>query len=148
MKIEKIDKTNWEEAIALEIKPEQFKFLRENIALHSLAKCYIYPKKYTPFLIKYKTDAIGSFRLRNYIRGVNLISFFIDKNHQGNGLGRMSLRYFINWVKDTYPQASEIELWVKPENNPARLLYEREGFYYTGETNEDGCIYMELQFNT
>lgn len=147
MKIVPITKDNWEEAIELKILPEQYKYLRENVSMHSLAKCYIYPDKYSPWMIIHEDKPLGCFRLRDYRRGVNIVSFFIDKKYQGKGLGRMAMQTIIDWVREDFVNAIEIELWVIPENKPARKLYESLGFYYTGEENEHGCLYMELQLN-
>jgi diamine N-acetyltransferase len=145
MKFVEVTPDNWEAFIALDIAPQQQPWLRENTAMHSLAKCYVFPQKYHPYGIELDGQLVGCFRFRNYGRGVNIVSFFIDHRFQGRGLGRAARQHFISWTQQHYPRAVEIELWVKPENAPARKLYESLGFEYTGEVDAAGCLYMELQ---
>ena len=136
MKFIEITKENWETAIELKILPEQEKYLRHEVVLHSLAKCYLMPGKYIPYMIMEKNEPVGHFRFRTYIRGVNIVSFFIDYKHQGKGLGKKAMEYFKIWTREHHPIATEIELWVVPSNQKARMLYEKLGFIYTGETDK------------
>ena len=54
--------------------------------------------------------------------------------------------HLIEWVKEHYPKAGEIETAVVPENVVACHLYESLGFRYTGVKNAGGTVDMELQF--
>ena len=145
MRFVEITKDNWEAAIKLRPKRTQYRHLRGDVALHSLAKCYVMPGRYVPFLIEDDGRAVGCFRLRDYGRGVNLVAFFIDRQYQGRGLGRKAVRHFIAWVREHCPKAQEIEIWVGPENAAARSLYESLGFAYTGQVSATGNLYMELR---
>jgi RimJ/RimL family protein N-acetyltransferase len=148
MKFEPITKENWEEASLLRPKQSQYKFIRRDVVIHSLARCYVQedrPDKSVPYLIVHKGKFIGTFLFRNYGRGCNLTSFFIDRKYQGKGLGRQAVTAYISWVQRNYPNAQEIELCVSPKNAAARKLYESFGFEYTGEVSKLGNLYMELQ---
>lgn len=141
---------NWEEIIQLKPKDEQAPFLRTDIALHSLARCYVgrdRPDNFIPFAIQLDGKYIGSFLLRSYGRGCNLTSFFIDEKYQGQGLGRQALTKYLEFVKENYPEAREIEIAVAPGNKIAEGLYQSFGFEYTGEVTQRGNLYMELQLN-
>ena len=149
MKFERITAENWESASRLRPKRSQYQFLRRDIVLHSLARCYVQPDtpgKFMPYLIVHQGKYIGAFLFRYYGRGCNLTSFFIDRKHQGKGLGRLAVETYITWVQNHFPKAREIELCVSPENTAARKLYEGLGFQYTGELSELGNLYMECHF--
>lgn len=149
MHFEEITGENWEAASRLRPKRSQYKFLRRDIVLNSLARCYVQgarPDPWVPYLIVQDGQYIGAFLFRNYGRGCNLTSFFIDRKHQGKGLGRRAMETYLAWVRMHYPQAGEIELTVSPENLVASRLYESLGFFYTGEVSERGNLYMERHF--
>ncbi len=72
------------------------------------------------------------------------MAFFIDRNHQGKGLGRMAMLHLIDYVKEHFPKAEEIETCVLPDNALARRLYESIGFVCTGAYSDD-CMDMEMK---
>jgi diamine N-acetyltransferase len=149
MNFEQITKKNWEGVSELRPKQKQYRFIRRDIVLHSLARCFVQgekPDRLIPYAITHEGKFIGTFLFRNYGRGCNLTSFFIDHRFQGKGLGKLAVSTYIDWVKQNYPQAREIELCVSPQNHAARKLYEDFGFEYTGEKSKLGSLYMELHF--
>lgn len=149
MQFVEITKANWETASELRPKRSQYAFLPREVVLHSLARCYVEGEKrgkHIPFLILHEDKPVGAFLFRNYGTGTNLTSFFIDRKYQGRGLGRLAVQSYIEWVKENFPNAREIELAVGAENTAARKLYESFCFEYTGETSEKGNLYMELHF--
>ncbi len=149
MQFVEITKDNWKAACELRPKRSQYAFLPREVVLHSLARCYVQeekPDRYIPYLILHQGTPVGAFLFRNYGIGTNLISFFIDRNHQGKGLGRLAVQTYIDWVKANFPNACEIELAVSPDNTTARNLYESFGFDYTGETSAKGNLYMEFHY--
>ncbi len=98
-----------------------------------------------PFVIEHEGELVGSIRLRNYGHGVGFAALFIDHKHQGKGLGRKALLHLIDVVRERFPKAQEIETAVAPENTVARRLYESFGLDYTGVSNEDGTVDMEMR---
>ena len=149
MHFKTITRENWEAASRLRPKRSQYGLMRRDVVLHSLARCYVQaekPDKFVPYVIVHEGQFIGAFLFRNYGRGCNLTSFFIDRKHQGKGLGRKALLHLIDWVKEHYPKAGEIETAVLKDNAVARHLYESLGFQYTGVENAGGTLDMELQF--
>lgn len=150
MQFIEITSENWEEVIQLKPKDEQAPYLRTDIALHSLAKCYVRrdrPDRFIPYAIEQDGQLIGSFLLRSYGRGCNLTGFFIDEKFQGQELGRQALEYYLEFVQENYPDAREIELTIAPGNTIAERLYQSFGFEYTGEVSDRGNLYMELQLS-
>jgi len=55
-----------------------------------------------------------------------IINFYIDKEYQGNGFGKMMLDFVIRLSK--LCKANSISLEVRESNNRAILLYEKYGF--------------------
>ena len=110
MNFVEITKDNWEQAIKLKPKRQQYGHLRGDVSLHSLAKCYVFPGKYVPYLIEEGGKPIGCFRFRDYGKGVNLVAFFIDRKYQGRGLGRKAVEHFIEWVRQNYPKARDRDM--------------------------------------
>jgi len=142
-----ITEENWQEIVKLKPKDEQAPYLRPDIAMHSLARCYVQkdkPDRHIPFAIQENGRPVGAFLIRSYGRGCNLTSFFIDENFQGMGLGRIALTKFISYVKTNYPEAKEIEISIAPGNTIAENLYLSFGFEYTGEKSKKGNLFMEL----
>ena len=99
-----------------------------------------------PFAIEHDGKLVGAIRLRYYGHGVGFAAFFIDRRHQGRGLGKQTLLHLIHWVREHYPKAREIDTAVLPENAAACRLYESLGFRCTGVRNAGGTVDMELQF--
>ena len=148
MQFVEITEDNFSAAIELRPKRTQYRFARRETVLYSLGKAYVAsrPDEYMPLLIEYNGKLVGSIRLRNYGHGVGFAAFFIDRKHQSKGLGRQAMLHLIDWVKEHYPKAREIELAVSPENTVACHLYESLGFRCTGVKSSDGMVDMELQF--
>ncbi len=139
-----ITKDNFRQAIELRPKRTQYRFIRKEAVLYSMARAYLSPQEFVPCVIEENGRFVGAIRLRNYGRGIGFAAFFIDRKHQGKGLGRKALEHLIEWVRQNHPEAKEIETAVHSENNAARHLYESLGFRYTGVKSDSGTVDMEL----
>ena len=145
MRFVEITPDNWLEAIRLRPKPCQYKFTCREMVLYSLAKAHVFPPGVgLPYVIEEDGKLIGSIRIRDYRYGVGFAAFFIDRKHQGKGLGRRALLHLIDFVKRHYPNAKEIETAVHPDNAIACKLYESMGLAYTGVVSKDGIMDMEM----
>ncbi len=145
MRLVRIDASNWREAILLRPKRQQYKYIRREAVLYALAKtCVSRPGEYAPYVIEHDGRMVGAILVRNYGHGIGFAAFFIDRRHQGKGLGRMTLEHLLQWARKAYPSAREIETAVEPTNAPARRLYESLGFHYTGVVNPNGVLDMEM----
>ena len=140
-----ITKGNFRQAIELRPKRTQYRFIRKEAVLYSMARAYLSPQELVPFVIEENGRFVGAIRLRNYGRGIGFAAFFIDRKHQGKGIGRKALEHLIEWVRQNHPDAKEIETAVDPENHVACRLYENRGFRYTGVKNDSGTVDMELR---
>src|ERR1700691_2668171 len=62
---------------------------------------------------------------------VELISMFVRPQARGRGVGEALIDAMIDWARAK--NATSVHLWVTETNKHARLLYERCGFFLTGE---------------
>ncbi len=138
---------NWEEALKMEVFPEQKKFA-PTIA-ESLATAYIKPwdEAFDPYLIYIDEIMIGAFYLSytpdskdNYWLG----GFMIDKNYQNKGYGRRALPDILKFISSLHKKCQEIKLTVEQDNIVAQKLYKSLGFGDTGEKNKYGEIIYTL----
>ena len=143
MRFVNITEDNFERAIQLKPKRSQYRFIRAEAVLYSMGRAYI--AGHIPLVIEDDGKLIGAIRLRNYGHGVGFAAFFIDRKHQGKGLGKKAVLHLIDYVKEQFPKAGEIETAVFPENTVAARLYESVGFKYTGVVNANGTVDLEMQ---
>ncbi len=142
---EKYTRDNWEEAMKLEVLPEQKEFA-PTIA-ESLAAAYIKPwdEALDPYLIYVDDRMVGAFYLSytptskdDYWIG----GLLIDKNHQRQGYGKAALIEILKFVPSVHPNCVEMKLTVEKNNTVAQRLYKSLGFGDTGEVNKyDEIIY-------
>lgn len=145
MRFLRITKDNWNDAIRLMPKRGQYRYVRKEAVLYSMAKAFVSKQgEYTPLVIEEDGKLVGAIRVRNYGHGTGFAAFFIDRRCQGQGLGRKAVRNLVQWVRENYPKAVEIETAVDPDNAVARALYESEGFSYTGVVSATGVLDMEM----
>ncbi|MCL2372000.1 MAG: GNAT family N-acetyltransferase [Defluviitaleaceae bacterium] len=81
----------------------------------------------------------------NDLNYFNIDVFWIDKEHQGKGYGRIVMQEVLKLLK-TMPQGESagcIFLDYAPENEAARKLFTSFGFVETGEIH-DGCTCARL----
>ena len=67
-----------------------------------------------------------------------LVDVFVHEAHRRTGVATALVRAAKRWADE---QSRFLYLHVLPEN-PARLLYEQQGFEYTGEVKDDGAWWM------
>ncbi|MCU1739771.1 MULTISPECIES: N-acetyltransferase [unclassified Pseudomonas] len=58
----------------------------------------------------------------------------VDKNHQGQGLGRACMQALPDAVRSVWPASTHLMLMVDADNDTARGLYLKQGFVDSGET--------------
>ncbi len=147
MQFHEITHENFLQAIQLRPKRTQYRFICREAVLYAIGRAYtaIQPTDAMPFVISYKERYVGAIRLRYYGHGVGFSTFFIDRKHQGRGLGRLALEYLVEYVREHFPSAEEIETCVIPDNTMARQLYEKLGYEYTGVVNADTTMDMEMK---
>ena len=138
-----IDRTNWEEALKIEVLPEQKPFVPS--PLESLACAYIKPwdEAFDPYAIYSNDKLIGLWYLSytpesegNYWIG----GFQIDKQYQGQGLGKAAMIQILEYIPHIHPNCKVMNLTVETNNTLAQNLYKSLGFDDTKKLNKDGEI--------
>ncbi|MEM8863413.1 MAG: GNAT family N-acetyltransferase [Chloroflexota bacterium] len=132
-----ITQQNWEDAIKLDVKPDQRAFV-PSVAV-SIAKAYIQPDgvRYDPIGIydAESEEMVGfySFMHRPHNRRVVYISgFLIDYRYQRSGYGAAAMQKFLEKIPDDVPECEGVYLTVHPENVAAENFYSKFGFMKTG----------------
>ncbi|MCR8642016.1 GNAT family N-acetyltransferase [Paenibacillus sp. N1-5-1-14] len=150
IRIEPINKNNWEEALAISLHKSQEKLVPT--VIESLAWAYIKPwdEAFDPYVLRKDDKAYGFFYLSytpnstdNYWIG----GFQIDKGYQGNGLGKESLKKILEFIQEKHRQCEVISLTIEKGNDHARKLYEKLGFINQDRENQDGEIVYKLKLN-
>lgn len=77
-------------------------------------------------------DSVGMIRV-DIDGNEAVISYLIDKNHRGNGLGTYMIKAIENIVRDKFENVEKLIALVKHENYPSRRIFEKCGY----EKNEE-----------
>lgn len=136
--LREVTRDNWLDTLALEVEPEQQRFVASvtPIAAIALAKAYIRPGDATwePYAIYADSTVVGFLELA-YTPGSAddywLFHFFIDRRFQGRGYARHALSRLVALIQARFPVCAALQLVVHPENQRAQRLYTRAGFHET-----------------
>ncbi|MCM3038739.1 GNAT family N-acetyltransferase [Paenibacillus motobuensis] len=150
IRIEPIDKSNWEEALSISLLKSQEKFVPS--VIESLAWAYIKPwdEAFDPYILGKEDKVFGFFYLSYTPNSTNnywIGGFQIDKEYQGIGLGSQSLRRIVEFIQETHRQCEVISLTIESTNDHARKLYEKLGFVNQDRENQDGEVIYKLKLN-
>lgn len=145
--IEPINKSNWEDALAISLHKSQEKLVPS--VIESLAWAYIKPwdEAFDPYILRKDDKTVGFFYLSYTPHSTNnywIGGFQIDKNYQGIGLGTQSLTRIIEFIQEVHRQCEVISLTIEKSNAHARKLYEKLGFVNQGQENQDGEVIYKL----
>ena len=143
--LREITKDNLNEILELQVTKNQENFVASNAV--SLAQAHFYPEiawfraiyaDETPVgFIMLEDDPVNSL--------YHLWRFMIDARFQKCGFGRRALELAIEHVK-THPGAKALSTSCVPGEGSPGKFYEKMGFTYTGEKDEDGELIMQYQF--
>lgn len=152
---------NWQACLALEVAPEQRRFVNPNI--FSLAEAYAHSPacpedaeeyyRCLPFCICYGTEPVG-FAMVTYERecdadgksAYEIYRLMIDQRHQGKGYGREALRQLLAYAASAPCGAANcVQAQWHPENAASAALFASMGFTVTGQA-EDGAVFARKLF--
>ena len=143
--LREITRENLYEILELQVTKNQENFVASNAV--SLAEAHFYPEiawfraiyaDETPVgFIMVEDDPLNSL--------YHLWRFMIDASFQKCGFGRRALELAIEHVK-TRPGAKALSTSCVPGEGSPGKFYEKMGFTYTGEKDEDGELVMRYQF--
>jgi diamine N-acetyltransferase len=149
IRLERVSRDNWEQAITLDIADDQRRFLETPSILYGIAEVQFHPT-YLPHVI-YDGDTMVGFVVYGYLPEDHakwwIPLLIIDRRYQGKGYGRAAMGAVIQAVRAQAPDSTEIALNFKPDNTVAERLYSSLGFVRTAEVDDKGQITMRLKFD-
>ncbi len=146
-----VTRENWQDALGLEVLPEQLHFVADYvpIAAIALAKAYIRPGGlvWTPYAFYRDTTMVGFTELAYDPASEEeywFFHFFIDSQFQGQGYGKQALQILLQFIKRQFAACRAIQITVHPDNERAIRLYSDAGFQATGEERWEEEVYKLL----
>lgn len=143
-----ITQENWREALRLTVQPDQQRFISDYSPIVALALAKAYLRLggaiWSPYAIYADSTMVGFVELAYEPDTADqywIFHFFIDRQYQGRGYGKVALQHFIERVKHDHPQSQSLQLVVHPENLRAQRLYKSAGFRPAGEERWGEPVY-------
>ncbi|GGG61289.1 GNAT family N-acetyltransferase [Paenibacillus radicis (ex Gao et al. 2016)] len=131
IRLEQINRSNWEHCIRLKLKEEQQTFMASN--LYSIAELQFLPGFKAAAV--YLDDRVIGFAMygvdpddSNYW----IYRFMIDESEQGKGYGTEAMKQLVGMIGSAFDRTDVIMLGYHPDNEGARRLYNRAGFQIEG----------------
>lgn len=128
VRLERITKANWEEAIDLKVAEDQRMFVASN--LYSIAEASFYPDELTAYAVYDDSKMVG-FVMYGYdaeeLGGYSIIRLMVGEHFQRQGYGRAAMQAMIDDLKQK-PDCTTIYISFVPENDVGRALYASLGF--------------------
>lgn len=131
-----IDLSNWRAALAVQVTPEQLRYVAgyQPVALLILAKAYVQPRGlfWEPLAVTAAGSVVAVVALAHASRYSELLHFVVDAPRQGAGIGSAAVELLVAHIVRTRPDAQDVRLTVHPDNEGAQRLYQSRGFLPTG----------------
>lgn len=138
IKLEPITEDNFIDAFNLQLDEGQDRFVSHPI--RSLAQAYVYRNQCQPFGI-YNDEKMVGYVMIIYdydIPEYDIWHMMIDKNSQGCGYGLDAIEKCLDYIDTkTFGESNRVVLTCNKENNVALHIYQKIGFTFTGEQDED-----------
>lgn len=144
VKIEKMTTQHLADVITLSVVEEQKKFVGSIEDILANANAQI-----RPHVILVDNNIVGFFLIdtsysktydfASQSHSIGLRSFFISKEHQGNGYAKQAILALPNYLSEAYPHHSKIFLTVNCQNPIAKDLYLKGGFEDTNTLYHGGA---------
>ncbi|MBY6758870.1 GNAT family N-acetyltransferase [Clostridium botulinum] len=141
--LEEVTIKNWRSIVALKVNENQQNFIESNA--YSLAEWKFIPD-FHPKAI-YDNNKLIGFAMYGYFEKETrlwLDRFMIDYKYQNKGYGKSSLELLISVMINEY-KCNKIYLSIFKDNIEAIKLYEKFGFEFNGEFDENGELIMILK---
>ncbi|MEO7058485.1 MAG: N-acetyltransferase [Lapillicoccus sp.] len=140
-----IDRNNWRAALAVEVTPDQLRFVagHQPVALVILAKAYVRPGnlEWEPLAVTARASVLGVVALAHASTHTELLHLAVDVSKQGQGIGSAAVELLLRHVAETRPRTQDVWLSVHPENGRAQRLYRSRGFSPNGEVRDGEPIW-------
>ena len=146
MDFRKIDRSNYQACIELQVDQSQEYFVADN--KRSLVEASFEEGLYT--LGIYHGETMVGFLLYDYDEtypGWSLSRFMIGKQYQGRGYGKKAAVEFLDYFKKKYADVDKLYISVSVDNPIARNMYQKIGFQEIKEIEYtfSGMHFREMQ---
>ncbi|EPY6469570.1 GNAT family N-acetyltransferase [Clostridium sporogenes] len=141
--LEEVTIKNWRSIVALKVNEDQQNFIESNA--YSLAEWKFVPD-FHPKAI-YDNNKLIGFAMYGYFEKETrlwLDRFMINYKYQNKGYGKASLQLLVSIMIKEY-KCNKIYLSTFKDNIGAIKLYEKFGFEFNGEFDENGELIMVLK---
>jgi len=138
IRLEKIHSGNWR--TGLKVSKAQREFVSDDMRL--LARAYAYRESRSNALLIYHDDVPVGMALYydcDECSAFDFSQFFIDERYQGRGYGIEAAAQILERMKRD-GKYDKVVLCYIDGNEAARKMYEKLGFYLTGERDEDEIV--------
>lgn len=143
--LREITRENLNHILDLKVTKEQEKFVATNAV--SIAQAHFYPDV-AWFRAIYADETPVGFVMLEEDRVNSTYSLWrlmIDSSFQGQGLGRRAVQLVLEYAK-MLPRATVIFTSCVSGNGSPGKFYEKMGFSYTSDIDEDGELIMQYKF--
>ena len=133
-----VDPENWR--LGLKVSESQKRFVSDDMRL--LARAYAYRERRSNAYVIYNDDVPVGMALFYDCDELNAFDFsqiFIDERYQGKGFGIEAAQQILDIMKSD-GKYDKVVLCYIDGNAAAKNMYEKLGFYLTGEQDEDEII--------
>ncbi|MCM1057988.1 MAG: GNAT family N-acetyltransferase [Firmicutes bacterium] len=143
IRLEEVDPGNWR--LGLKVSETQRSYVADSAGL--LARAYAYRESRSNAYVIYHDDTPVGMVLYydcDELDAYDFSQLFIDERFQGNGYGIEAARQILE-LMERDGKYDKVTLCYIDGNEAAKKMYEKLGFYLTGECDEDEII-MEKRF--
>jgi diamine N-acetyltransferase len=138
--VKEIEQDNWQQAIRIDVAPEQRRFVASN--LYSIAESKFNPT-FVPLAIYDDTETMVGFLMYGIDNGeLWILRLMVARQFQRRGYGWAAMEEIIRQLK-AMPDCRDIFTSYKPEDDVAARLYKSLGFEDTGRI-QDGELVVRL----
>lgn len=141
--LEEITPSNWR--LGLKVSKEQEKYVSDDYRM--LARAYAYRNYRSKALVIYNDEipvGMAMYYDCDELNAYDLSQIFIDEKYQGKGYGYLAASRIIEMMKADGKFQKVILCYIEG-NEAAKKMYEKIGFYHTGECDGDEII-MQMDF--
>ena len=136
--LEDVTPDNWREE--LKVSKEQDRYVSDDMKL--LARAYAFRNQRSYACIICNDDEPVGMALYydcDELQAYDFSQLFIDERYQGRGFGKEAAKLILDRMKRD-GKYSEVVLCYIEGNEAAKEMYEKLGFYHTGEADEDEIV--------
>lgn len=142
IRLEVVDPGNWR--LGLKVSESQKRFVSDDMRL--LARAYAYRESRSNAYVIYDDDIPVGMALYydcDELKAFDFSQIFIDERYQGKGFGTEAARQILK-IMESDGKYDKVILCYIDGNEAAKNMYEKLGFYLTGECDEDEIIMEKL----